>query len=277
VLPLGDRLRVLCAFLDADRVGRLGFVDVDAADPLRVLGVSDEPGLDIGAPGCFDDNGVTPLSVLRLPDGRVRLYYAGWQLGVRVRYYLFTGLAESADDGVTFERASQAPVLDRADGELSVRTGGAVVPEGDGYRMWYAGGSEWVAGPDGVPRPAYSMRHVRSADGMAWPAQGDVCMTPREGEHGFGRPAVARDDGLLRMWYSVRLLDHGYRMGYATSVDGLAWERRDDEAGLDVSEHGWDSEMVGLASVCDTPSGRYLFYNGNDYGATGFGVAVYRG
>ena len=124
VLDLGERLRVFCAFLDADKVGRLGFVDVDRADPKRILEVSAEPALDVGAPGCFDDNGVTPLAVVRLADGRLRLYYAGWQLGVRVRYYLFTGAAESDDDGLTFTRVSQAPVLDRSDGELSMRTGG---------------------------------------------------------------------------------------------------------------------------------------------------------
>jgi predicted GH43/DUF377 family glycosyl hydrolase len=273
-LELEDRLRVLCAFLDGDKVGRLGFVDVDTADPRRVLEVSAEPALDVGVPGCFDDNGVTPLSVLRLADGRVRLYYAGWQLGVRVRYLLFTGAAESTDDGRSFRRVSQVPVLDRSDGELSVRSSGFVLQDDGGYRMWYAGGSDWVTAADGTVRPAYAMRHARSADGLAWPARGELCMTLRDGEHGFARPAVVRDGGTLRMWYSVRHTERGYRLGYATSADGLDWERRDEQAGLDVSPEGWDSEMVGLACVIDSRHGRYLFYNGNGYGESGFGVAV---
>ena len=32
--------------------------------------------------------------------------------------------------------------------------------------------------------------------------------------------------------------------------------------------------MVGLSSLVETPYGTYLFYNGNGYGATGFGVAI---
>jgi len=274
VIDLGERLRVLCAFLDREKVGRVGYVDVDAANPMRVLDVSAEPALDIGAPGTFDDSGVTPLSVVRLADGRLRLYYAGWQLGVRVRYYLFTGAAESEDDGRTFKRVSQAPLLDRSDGELSMRTGGFVMAEGDKYRMWYCGGSDWVRAPDGTVRPHYLLRHLRSTDGVTWADHGEPVMVPRDDEHGYGRPAIVRDGGEYRMWMSVRYLSRGYRMGYATSTDGIVWDRRDVEAGLDVSEHGWDSEMVCMACVIDAPAGRLLFYNGNNYGETGFGVAV---
>jgi hypothetical protein len=274
VMELGERLRVLCAFLDREKVGRLGFVDVDAADPRRVLAVSEQPALDAGAPGTFDDNGVTPLSVVRLADGRWRLYYAGWQLGVQVRYYLFTGAAESEDEGRTFRRVSRVPVLDRSDGELMVRTGGFVRHGPEGFRMWYAGGSQWVAGPDGVRRPEYALRHVRSADGLAWPASGDVCLAPRGDEHGFGRPAVLYEQGEWRMWVSVRYLSRGYRIGYATSADGLAWRRHGEPAGLDVSDDGWDSEMVCMPCIRDTPAGRVMFYNGNNYGETGFGVAL---
>ena len=32
--------------------------------------------------------------------------------------------------------------------------------------------------------------------------------------------------------------------------------------------------MVGLSCTVQSPAGTLLFYNGNGYGATGFGVAV---
>ena len=273
-LPLADgRLRVLVAFLDADRAGRVGWVDVDPEAPTRVLGVATRPALDIGEAGAFDDSGVTPLSAVRLPDGRVRLYYAGWQLGVRVRYFLFTGLAESEDDGETFHRVARAPVLDRSDGELHVSTGGHVRPDGEGWRMWYAGGSEWRS-----DKPRYALRHVRSRDGVIWPGEGEEVLAPQgEDELGFGRPGVLMQDDRWRMWYSLRTLSLGYRLGYAESGDGEAWERRDAEAGLDPAPSGWDSEMVCLSALQVTPAGILLLYNGNNYGETGFGVAVAEG
>jgi predicted GH43/DUF377 family glycosyl hydrolase len=274
LIDRGARIRVFCAFLDADRLGRCGWVDVDTHDPTRILAVSDRPALDVGQAGTFDEHGVTPLSIVRLRDDRLRLYYAGWQRGVGVRYFLFTGVAESSDEGASFLRVSQAPVLDRSDRELHVRTGGLVLPQGGAWEMWYAGGSGWH-GSDLESRPRYELRHVRSRDGIEWPRTGVICLEPREDELGFGRPCILRRDGLLHMWYGRRSLTGEYELGYATSSDGLNWQRRDDEAHLERGASGtWDSQMVGLSSLLETPDAMYLFYNGNGYGATGFGVAI---
>ena len=62
-MPNEDRVRIFVALLDRAQVGRIGYVDVEAANPLRVLQVSREPVLDIGVPGTFDDNGVMPISL----------------------------------------------------------------------------------------------------------------------------------------------------------------------------------------------------------------------
>jgi hypothetical protein len=268
----GDRLRVFVAFLDSERVGRIGFVDVDARDPTRVLEVSASPALDVGAPGTFDDNGVTPLSVFRY-DGRTWMYYVGWQLGVRIRYFLFTGLALSEDNGRSFRRHLRVPVLDRSDAEPTLRTGGFVLPAERGFRMWYMAGTDWIVS-EGRRMPSYAMRYVESDDGVTWPAEGRRCMEPRApDEFGFGRPYVLEEGGRLRMWYSIRLLAKGNRMGYAESADGVVWERRDEEVGVDASADGWDSE-VGYPWIQQTAYGTYLFYNGNNFGETGFGVAA---
>jgi hypothetical protein len=272
----GATVRVFCAFLDAGGIGRCGWVDVDASDPSRVVTVSVRPALDVGEPGTFDEHGVTPLSVLTA-DGRLRLYYAGWQRGVGVRYFLYTGLAESDDGGESFIRVSKAPVLDRSDEELHVRSSGLVLQEGDGWRMWYAGGSGW-RGSGSVARPHYQLRHLRSPNGIDWPRTGTVCLEPREHELGFGRPCILRGAGSFQMWFGRRALSGAYELGYATSADGISWERRDEEAHLERGPSGtWDSEMIGLSGLLESPHGTFLFYNGNGYGATGFGVAVAEG
>ena len=59
-----EHVRVYAAFLDRERVGRLGFVDLDARNPLRVLRVADRPVLDIGVAGTFDENGLTPMCIV---------------------------------------------------------------------------------------------------------------------------------------------------------------------------------------------------------------------
>jgi hypothetical protein len=270
------RVRVFVAFLDADMVGRLGYVDVEASDPTRVLEVSERPALDIGPPGAFDDSGVNPLSVFR-HEGVVWLYYVGWQRATRVPYLLFTGLAYSDDDGATFRRHARVPVLDRTDAEPTLRSGAFICEAPSGaFRAWYVTGERWIES-QGRMRPSYAMRYAESPDGVSWPAAGTPCLDPAApDEYGFGRPYVMDDGGRLRMWFSVRSHSRGYRLGYAESDDGIAWERRDEQAGIDVSADGWDSEMIHCGWVQPTASGTYLFYNGNGYGATGFGAAVLR-
>jgi hypothetical protein len=48
----------------------------------------------------------------------------------------------------------------------------------------------------------------------------------------------------------------------------------DEEAGIDVSPSGWDSDMVEYACVFDHDGSRHMLYNGNGYGETGIGYAV---
>jgi hypothetical protein len=274
VLPLDDdTLRIYVAFVDRERVGRVGYVDVAAADPLRVLRVSERPVLDVGEPGAFDDNGVTPMTIVHDGDN-LRLYYTGWQLGVRVRYFLFTGLATSSDGGETFSRYFDVPVLDRGPGESTTRTAACVRRAGDAWRAWYVGGGGWID-DDGKRLPTYNVRVVDSPDGIEWPRTGAVAVDLLgSDEFGLGRPFVLESDGRYHMWYSRRLRRVGYRLGFAESADGMTWTRRDEEVGLDVSETGWDSDMVCYPSVVETRHGTYLFYNGNNYGETGFGVAA---
>jgi len=104
-------------------------------------------------------------------------------------------------------------------------------------------------------------------------------------------PWVLRDEGRWRMWYVSSLgwkaqsagpphrmwYSHrgsAYRIGYAESSDGLTWERKDRQVGIDVSPAGWDSDMVEYACVFDHGGLRHMLYNGNGYGESGIGHAV---
>lgn len=268
-----DVLRIYLAFCDAGTVGRIGYVDVDPRDPSKVLGVSEQPVLDIGQPGAFDENGILPTSIVE-HEGKLYLYYVGYQLGQKVRYFQFQGLAISEDGGASFRRAQRVPVIDRSDAELTNRTSAFVMRDEGRFKMWYVGGSDWIMAR-GKSLPVYNMRYLTSEDGVRWGPEGDVCIDfASEDEHAFGRPWVIKEPGLYRMFYSVRSHSRGYRLGYAESPDGVAWTRMDDRVGIDVSAEGWDSEMVQYASVVSIEGRTYMFYNGNNCGQTGFGYAV---
>ena len=270
---IGDILRVYFTGLDATRVGRVGYVDLDPDEPTVVIAECDGPVLDIGEAGCFDDNGVNASSLLAW-RGRLWLYYIGWQAAVRVPYMLFSGVAVSADQGHSFIRLQRVPVLDRTDAEPFSRSAPFVVEDGDLLRMWYWSSSHWSMGDDGRLHYNNSISYAESRDGIAWTPVRLAVIQPGEGDYAVGRPWVIRDARLLRMWFATRSFDNRkpYRIEYAESLDGQTWTRRDP--GITTSPSGWDSEMVCCPAVIDVRGRRLMFYNGNRHGETGFGVAV---
>jgi len=265
-------IRVFLGFRDDDGVSRVGYVDVSAIDPSRVLRVSRNPVLDIGVPGAFDENGVVPCAVVRC-GGKLYLFYAGYQLAQRVKFFVFGGLAISDDDGETFVRYSQVPICDRTDHELFFRVVHTMMCDDNHWRAWYGGGSDFdVDGEKQYPR--YNIRHACSPDGVHLDAEYQVCIDMEGGEYRVGRPYVIKHDNLYRMFYGVGTRVEGYRLAYAESNDGVNWLRRAQELGIDVSPSGWDSEMQAYPAVVTYENQTYLFYNGNNYGREGFGFAL---
>jgi predicted GH43/DUF377 family glycosyl hydrolase len=266
-----NRVRVYFASVDEHKHGRIGFVEVDPRSPQKILRRSAEPVLDIGAPGTFDDSGVNPSCIV-VKDGVTLLYYIGWQRAERVPYMLFAGLAQRNGQD-RFERVQRVPVLDRTDAEPFLRSATSVLHDGV-YKGWYVSGDSWTE-VSGRPVPQYRIRYAESSDGIDWSPQSGVCIDfENQDEYGFGRPWVLKDGALYRMWYSIRSRSAPYRLGYAESADGLSWVRKDSEVGISKSETGWDSEMICYPCVVDAGGNRYMFYNGNQHGSTGFGCAV---
>ena len=68
-----------------------------------------------------------------------------------------------------------------------------------------------------------------------------------------------------------------YRIGYAESLDGIEWERKDSLAGIDISNDPleWDHEMIEYPYVFKHNGKKYMFYNGNGYGTNGAGLAIF--
>lgn len=275
-LPNGN-LRLYMQCRDQHGIGRAGFIDIAADNPNQILQVSTSPCLDIGRPGCFDENGVLPTSVVALQDGRILMYYVGFELGHKIRYRLFTGLAISNDGGLSFDRVQRTPVLDRSDEELFFRGGPFVLAEDAQFRMWYVAGSEWTTINE-KPMPCYDLRHIQSHDGIHWPPSGQVVFPVVDpDEHGFGRPWVVKTEAGYQLFFSVRKRSLGqYRLAYAESPDGIHWTRADDKLGLDVSPGEWDGDAIMYSAVIQSGGQTWLFYNGNNFGEHGIGFAQWK-
>jgi hypothetical protein len=82
------------------------------------------------------------------------------------------------------------------------------------------------------------------------------------------------------MWFCHRGIEdfrdgrNSYRIGYATSADLTVWHRDDTSAGIGVSSDGWDAAMIAYPYVFPVGDHVWMLYNGNGFGASGFGYAV---
>lgn len=245
------------------------WADVNLNDPFCVIGYSAAPVLYPGDLGCFDDNGVTPSCVIALDNGEKALYYIGWNPGSTVRMHLFGGLAISNDGGETFNRWSRAPIIERSRTDPFLNTAPWVVRVGDEYRMYYVSGCGWRH----KDLPRYNIKLARSKDAKVWQREGHICIDFKDSsENALARPYVIFEEGVWKMWFAHK--GEAYRLGYAESADGIVWERRDDLVGIDVSASGFDSDMIEYAAVVTYGGRHFMFYNGNNYGIDGIGLAV---
>lgn len=269
VVDGGDPARLYFTSRDGRSRSRIGSAEL-RLDPVTVGAVDSHPALEPGALGSFDDAGVTSSCIVR-HDGGFYLYYTGWMLGVSVPFYLQAGLAVS-EDGRTFRRLSDAPLLDRARFDPLLTASPWVLLDGSTWRMWYVSGTAWEM-VGGAARHRYHIKYAESNDGVEWRRTGRVCIDyASPDEYAFGRPCVLYDEGRYRMWYCCR--GDTYRIGYAESLDGLEWTRRDAEAGLSLSSEGWDSQMMAYPVVFRHRGRLHMLYNGNGYGLTGIGLAT---
>jgi len=142
-----------------------------------------------------------------------------------------------------------------------------------GYDMWYGSTTTWDAGNDEM---LHVINYATSVDGHSWNREGLAIPYELGIAQAFSRPTVARDaQGGYEMWFSYRSgTGETYRIGYAVSKDGSAWGLALKEAGIDISAEGWDSEMIEYPFVFDHKGQRYMLYNGNGNGKTGFGLAI---
>lgn len=259
-------------FSSRDKLNRsfTGYAVIDISRPNQIVELSADPVLCPGKLGEFDDSGAMATWLTQVGNKRY-LYYIGWNLGVTVPFRNSIGLAISTDGGA-FKRYSNGPIIDRSASEPHFSASCCVIPELDVWRMWYLSCTEWRMHND-QPEHNYHIKYAESQDGINWERNALVAIDySSEQEYAISRPSVIQDIDCWRMWYSSR--GKSYRMGYAESADGRQWTRLDDLVGIDVSSSGWDSEMIEYPFVFDHAGQRFMLYNGNDYGKTGFGLAI---
>jgi hypothetical protein len=258
------------------------YVDLDRSNLFSLLDICTKPILELGGLGEFDEFGTYPVSVVR-NGNEIFAYYAGWTRCESVPFNVAIGMAKSSDNGKTFRKVGKGPVISYSPEEPFVLSGPKIRIFNSKWYMWYIAGRKWKMVDDRA-EPVYKIRMAISEDGIQWSKLNrDLIDNRIEEDEAQASPDVFFSNGRYHMFFcyrysaNFRSKQNGYRIGYASSTNLIDWKRDDTKAGIDVSDEGWDSEMISYPHVFELDGQIYMAYLGNQVGRFGFGLAVLDG
>jgi hypothetical protein len=152
--------------------------------------------------------------------------------------------------------------------------------------MWYLSCQD-IRIINNRPEPMYLIKYMKSKNPSLWdPSKAKTAIAFDSFADAIARPAVYSEGDKLIMFYSYRSAtdyrtnpDKAYRLGYAecTGNNFGLWKRKDifmDH--LNNNREGWNKDMIEYCSMYLHDQKKYLLYNGNGFGSSGFGYAIHR-
>lgn len=267
----GDVYRIFFSGRDQHNRSSVGAVDIDIVKR-KLVAEHKKPFFEHGPEGSFYADGVS-IGNCYEANGITYMLFMGWQTPPEGHWRGDIGRLVVTPE-LSLELDSPKPFIgsDLTD-PISLSYPWVMPNKNGGFDMWYGSTLTWDAGNGEM---LHVIHHAYSDSGETLARTGLAVPYELGKAQAFSRPtAVQNDSGDFEMWFSYRSgAGEKYRIGYAHSLDGKKWVLDLARAGIDVSSDGWDSEMIEYPFVFDHRGTRYMLYNGNGHGKTGFGLAV---
>lgn len=268
-----DVYRVFFCGRDMQNRSSVGAVDIDIVKNI-IVAEHYYPFFEHGPVGSFFSDGVSIGNCYEV-NGIKYMLFMGWQKSSSEHWRGNIGRLILTSK-YELELDSELPFIscDSID-PISLSYPWVQARSNSGFDMWYGSTITWDAGNGEM---LHVIKHASSIDGSNWIRNGFTLPYRIGLAQAFSRPTViSNEEGEFEMWFSYRNgLGKKYQIGYAKSPDGINWILDLTNAGILVSTEGWDSEMVEYPFVFNHKGLRYMLYNGNGFGKTGFGLAVYK-
>lgn len=266
-----DVYRVFFSGRDEQNRSSVGAVDIDI-EKRAVITEHVVPFIEHGPPGSFYEAGISIGSCYEA-DGQLYMLFMGWQNPPDGHWRGDIGRLRVTPSH-TLELDMTIPFMG-SDGidPISLSYPWVEPAEDGGFLMWYGSTEAWDAGNGEM---LHVIKGANSADGHVWHKTGPAVPYRIGTAQAFSRPTVLGEGPDRHMWFSYRSgLGESYRIGYAVSKEDGPWELKLHEACIAVSAAGWDSDMIEYPFVFVHRGHKYMLYNGNGFGKTGFGLAIY--
>ncbi|WP_373085377.1 hypothetical protein [Sneathiella sp.] len=269
-MPLSkDVFRIYYCGRDAKKRSSVGAFDYDMKTG-RVIEDYEEPIFSTGRPGSFCESGVSIGNCYRVGT-KTYMSFMAWQVPKNAHWYGEIGRFIVNDD-MTLSLDQDEPFIScQAFNSISLSYPWVQPADQGGFEMWYGTTETWNAGNNEM---LHVLRRAISSDGQVWEQTDDVLPFALGSAQAFSRPAILKgQDGTQNMWFSYRSgSGTSYRIGHSRFSDGI-WSQTPGRPGIDVSQTGWDSEMIEYPYVFEYQDKIFMLYNGNGYGETGIGLA----
>lgn len=271
VLIEGDLYRIFFSGRDSSNRSSVGAVDINVVTR-KVTQLHKQPFFEHGPEGCFFADGVSVGNCYESNDVQYMLFM-GWQRPKDGHWRGDVGRL-IVEPSLTLVLDSDEPLMgSNIEDPISLSYPWVIKNAIDDYSMWYGSTTTWDAGNEEM---AHVINYASSTDGQHWKREGLAIPYEMGVAQAFSRPTVVGTMEVgYEMWFSYRSGGgEKYRIGYARSKDGRNWELALEKVGIHPSSIGWDSEMIEYPFVFDHKGQRYMLYNGNGYGKSGFGLAI---
>ncbi|PJJ10955.1 hypothetical protein CLU83_4434 [Flavobacterium sp. 1] len=247
----------------------VSFVDIDIVT-LENINNPDEVVFSYGKKESFYSHGVS-IGNCYTQNNKDYILFMGWQFKDGEHWRGDVGRLEVIDKKTLLLDPVHAFMEIDEEDKISLSYPWVMFHEGI-YKMWYGSTIDWTSENEEM---IHVIKYATSIDGENWEKHGIAIPYEIGVAQAFSKPSVLIVDSGYHMWYSYRSGDGTkYRIGYSHSGDGIRWECKHNKVGIDVSKTGWDSEMICYPFVFEHKNDKYMLYNGNDYGKTGFGLAI---
>jgi len=263
-----SQFRLFFSSRDHCNQSSIHYLDFELENNLLINFINRDPVLSKGKLGHFDDNGVYSGTIVPYQK-KLYMFYSGRSNGLDDLFYMNVGLSLSHDSGQSFHRYKECPILTRSDYDPWLVTAPCVFQFKTKWFMIYTSGTAIF----NDRTSNYDLKIATSSDFFNWEHTGITAIPLNEDEANLSTATVIEIGGVLHMWFSVKPKTGEYRIGYASSKDGINWTRNDDILGLGVSEEGFDDKGLSYPNVFFHQSYIYMVYSGNQNGKVGCGLA----
>lgn len=219
---------------------KIGFAT--SSDGINWLKYPNNPVIDRNA----QNEEITEPSVL-YRNGRYHMWYTAWLFGTPAINYT------NSTDGINWEPSKEVLLLSQA-WEGNTLSQADVVWTNEGYKIFYNGNSN----------DTWKIGMAESGDGINWGKYvSNPVFTPNSSEAPTSAsPSVLYNGNNYVMFYHSK--NPAIYINYATSSDGITWNRSTDNPVITTSPSKFDSEQIVAPTVILRNNMYQLWYSGYD-------------